>query len=137
MSAYLHHRNPSDAAYGVIQLFFFQLDAPGPLPWQLDVARFLAALFTLVTVVETGRLLMASEVRRIRSRTAHRHAVVCGDTPFAKALARQLFRTGHRVVQVRSVPFGPLELRQRRMLGVFGDARSAAVLRAAGIRRAR
>ncbi|MFG2043281.1 RyR domain-containing protein [Dactylosporangium sp. NPDC048998] len=135
-----HGEHPLDVFYFVLQLYVLGSDAlqvGGPFPWQLEVARLLAPLFTLLAVVETGRLLLANEVRRFRSRTARRHAVVCGDTPFAKALARQLFNTGHHVVQVRAEAFGPLELRHRRMLGVCGDARSANVLRAAGLRRAR
>ncbi|MER7004363.1 RyR domain-containing protein [Dactylosporangium sp. NPDC000555] len=140
MYEYREGKHPLDVLYFVLQLYVLGSDAlqdGGPFPWPLEVARLLAPLFTLLTVVETGRLLLANEVRRFRSRTARRHAVVCGDTAFAKALARQLFNTGHRVVQVRTRPFGPLELRHRRMLGVWGDARSANVLRAAGLRRAR
>jgi voltage-gated potassium channel Kch len=130
----------SDVFYFVLQLYVLGSDAlqqGGPFPWQLEAARLLAPLFLLLTVVETGRSLMATEVRQLRSRIARRHAVVCGDTPFAQALAKQLFVTGQQVVVVRAAAFGPLELRHRRMLGVSGDARSAAVLRAAGIRRAR
>jgi voltage-gated potassium channel Kch len=132
--------HPLDVTYFVLQLYVLGSDPlqdGGPFPWQLEVARILAPIITLAAVVETGRLLLATEVRRLRSRTARRHAVVCGDTPFARALARQLFNNGQHVVQVRAAPFGPLELRHRRMLGVFGDARSANVLRAAGLRRAR
>lgn len=133
--------NWPDTWYYTFQLYVLGADPlqnpHGPLPWPLQWARFLAPLFTLATVVETGRVLLAGELRRLRSRTARRHAVVCGDTPFARALAEQLFATGHRVVVVRTTPIGPFELRHRRMLGVAGDARSPAVLRAAGIRRAR
>ncbi|WP_433206694.1 RyR domain-containing protein [Dactylosporangium sp. CS-047395] len=135
-----HGRHPSDVFYWTLQLYVLgsdPLQEGGPYPWPLEVARILAPLFTLAAVVETGRLLLANEVRRFRSRTARGHAVVCGDTPFARALARQLFNNGQHVVQVRATPFGPLELRHRRMLGVSGDARSANVLRAAGLRRAK
>ncbi|WP_432991321.1 RyR domain-containing protein [Dactylosporangium sp. CA-233914] len=130
-----------DTWYYTLQLFVLGSDPlqepTAALSWQLQCARFLAPLFTLATVVETGRVLLAGEVRKLRSRTARRHAVVCGDTPFAEALAQQLFAAGRRVVVVRAAPFGPLELRHRRLLGVFGDARSPEVLRAAGLRRAR
>lgn len=132
--------DPLDVPYSVAQLYVLGADPlqeGGPYPWQLEIARFMAPLFTLLTVVETGRVLLTSEVRRLRSRTARRHAIVCGDTPFAQALAEQLFAGGQRVVVVRRAPFGTLELRHRRLLGVVGDARSPAVLRAAGVRRAR
>ncbi|MEV6929912.1 RyR domain-containing protein [Dactylosporangium sp. NPDC051485] len=130
-----------DTWYYTLQLYVLGSDplqtAPDWVPWPLQAARFMAPLFTLATVVETGRVLLAGEVRRLRSRTARRHVVVCGDTPFAQALAEQLFATGQRVVVVRAAPFGTFELRHRRMLGVAGDARSPEVLRAAGLRRAR
>ncbi|WP_433047362.1 RyR domain-containing protein [Dactylosporangium sp. CS-033363] len=131
-----------DTTYYTLQLFVLGSDPLQPpvdqaIPWQLQAARFLAPLFTVATVVETTRVLLAGEIRRLRSRLARRHAVICGDTPFAKALAAQLFATGERVVVVRSAPIRPFELRHRRLLGVSGDARSPEVLRAAGLRRAR
>ncbi|GAA3451932.1 NAD-binding protein [Dactylosporangium matsuzakiense] len=130
-----------DTWYYTLQLFVLGSDPlqdpSGPLPPELQYARFLAPLFTVGTVVETGRLLLAGELRKLRSRTARRHAVVCGDTPFAKALAEQLFAGGERVVVVRSTPIRAFELRHRRLLGVSGDARSPEVLRSAGLRRAR
>ncbi|HTJ36479.1 MAG TPA: RyR domain-containing protein [Dactylosporangium sp.] len=131
----------ADTWYYTLQLYVLGSDPlqtpPAVMPLSLQIARFMAPLFTLATVVETGRVLLAGELRKFRSRTARRHAVVCGDTPFAQALAEQLFAAGHQVVVVRSAPFGPFELRHRRLLGVAGDARSAGVLRAAGLRRAR
>ncbi|WP_433077523.1 RyR domain-containing protein [Dactylosporangium sp. CA-052675] len=134
-------RDGPDQWYYTFQLFVLGSDPlqlpDSPLPWQLQVARFLAPLFLAATVVETARVLFAGEMRRLRARTARRHAIVCGDTPFAKALAAQLFATGERVVVVRSAPIRPFELRHRRLLGVSGDARSPEVLRAAGLRRAR
>jgi voltage-gated potassium channel Kch len=135
-----HGGHPFDVLYFVLQLYVLGSDPlqnGGPFPWPLEVARILAPVVTVAAVVETGRVLLASEVRRFRSRTARGHAVVCGDTPFARALARQLFNNGHRVVHVRPDRFGPLDQRHRRMLGVPGDARSVGVLRAAGLRRAR
>jgi voltage-gated potassium channel Kch len=129
-----------DVPYYDAQLFVLgaePLQNGGPYPWQLEVARFLAPLFTLLTVVETARVLLATELRRFRARWARGHVLICGDTPFAKTLANQLFAEGKRIVVVRSVPFGQLELRHRRMLGVAGDPASMAVLRGAGLHRAR
>jgi voltage-gated potassium channel Kch len=129
-----------DVPYYDAQLFVLgaePLQNGGPYPWQLEVARFLAPLFTLLTVVETARVLLATELRRFRARRARGHVLICGDTPFAKTLANQLFAEGRRIVVVRSVPFGQLELRHRRMLGVAGDPTSMAVLRGAGLHRAR
>ncbi|MFU8853183.1 RyR domain-containing protein [Micromonospora sp. SL1-18] len=128
-----------DALYYDLQLFVLSAEPfqePGPYPWQLQVARFTAPLFTLLAVVETGRLLLAAEIRRLRARRARGHVLVCGDSQFAHMLADRLFADGERVVVLRSEPFGPLEYRQRRYLGVIGDPTSAEVLRGAGVPRA-
>ncbi|BCJ62742.1 RyR domain-containing protein [Micromonospora endophytica] len=128
-----------DVLYYDLQLFVLSaepFEQSGPLPWQLQVARFLAPLFTLLAVAEAGRLLLAAEIRRLRARRASNHALVCGDSQFAQMLADRLFADGERVVVVRSEPFGPLEYRQRRYLGVIGDPTSAEVLRGAGLPRA-
>ncbi|PZF97392.1 RyR domain-containing protein [Micromonospora deserti] len=129
-----------DVIYFDLQLFVLGAEPfqePGPYPWQLQVARFAAPLFTLLAVAEAGRLLLAAEIRRLRARRARGHAVVCGDSQFAQMLADRLFADGARVVVVRSEPFGPLEYRRRRYLGVTGDPTSDEVLRGAGLPRAR
>ncbi|GAB3932819.1 hypothetical protein GCM10027614_02690 [Micromonospora vulcania] len=59
--------------------------------------------------------------------------MVCGDSQFAHMLADRLFTEGERVVVVRAEPFGPLEYRRRRYLGVIGDPTSSEVLRGAGL----
>ncbi|RIV41534.1 RyR domain-containing protein [Micromonospora radicis] len=128
-----------DVLYYALQLFVLSAEPfedPGPFPWQLQVARFVAPLVTLLAVAEASRLLLAAEIRRLRARRATGHALVCGDSQFAHMLADQLFADGERVVVVRSEPFGPLEYRQRRYLGVIGDPTSVAVLRGAGLPRA-
>ncbi|MFG1918937.1 RyR domain-containing protein [Micromonospora sp. NPDC048898] len=129
-----------DVVYYDIQLFVLgaePLQDPGPYPWQLQVARFAAPLFTLLAVVEASRLLLAAEIRRLRARRARGHSVVCGDSQFAQMLADRLFSGGERVVVVRAEPFGPLEYRRRRYLGVVGDPTSPEVLRGAGLPHAR
>ncbi len=58
-----------DILYYDLQLFFLSaelFEQPGPYPWQLQVARFMAPLFTLLAVAEAGRLLLATEIRRRR-----------------------------------------------------------------------
>ncbi len=128
-----------DIFYYDLQLFLLGAELfenPGPYPWQLQVARFVAPLCTLAAVAEAGRLLLAAEIRRQRARRAGGHAVVCGDSQYAHMLADRLHADGERVVVVRAEPFGPLEYRRRRYLGVVGDATSSEVLRGAGVPRA-
>ncbi|MER5333743.1 RyR domain-containing protein [Micromonospora sp. NPDC002717] len=131
--------DPYDVLYYDLQLFVFGAEPfqdAGPYPWQLQVARFAAPLFTLLAVAEASRLLLAAESRRLRARRSRGHVLVCGDSQFAHMLADRLFADGERVVVVRSEPFGPLEYRLRRYLGVIGDPASPQVLRGAGLPRA-
>jgi len=129
-----------DILYNDLQLFVLGADAlqqGGPYPWELEVARFAAPAVTLYTLFETFRVLLAIEVRRLRASWAHGHAVVCGDSWFARTLAMQLFNSGERVIMVRSTSLGPLELRHSRLFGMTGDPTNLDVLRGAGVRRAR
>ncbi|GIF10347.1 NAD-binding protein [Actinoplanes teichomyceticus] len=127
-------RDPLNLAYGTIQLFVLgsdPLEGGTRFPPALQIARFAAPVVTLYAVVEAGRLLLATEMRRWRARRARGHVVVCGDTSVARTLAERLHLAGRRVVLVRERPIGPLELRTRSLLGVQGDAREAEVLRGA------
>ncbi|AEV88039.1 hypothetical protein ACWT_7028 [Actinoplanes sp. SE50] len=132
-------RDPLNLAYDTMQLFVLgsdPLQGGTRFPVALQIARFAAPLVTLYAVVEGGRLLLATEVRRWRARRSRDHVVVCGDTSVARTLAERLHRAGRRVVLVRTRPIGPLELRGRGLLGVQGDAREPEVLRGAAAGRA-
>jgi hypothetical protein len=127
-----------DLLYYDLQLFVLGADPlqnPGPYPFALQIARFAAATVTIYALVETGRLIFATEVRRLRVRWVRGHVIVCGATPMADALSRQLRSAGRRVVEVRPA-FDPLAVVQRGPLRVNGDARDPEVLRAAGVARA-
>jgi voltage-gated potassium channel Kch len=102
----------------------------------LQVARFAAPAVTLFALTEAARLLLATELRRIRVRNARGHAIVCGDSSAAAALARNLAMSQRQTVLVRSRPIGPLELRRGNLLGITGDATDPDVLRGAGAGRA-
>ncbi len=130
---------PLDIAYNDLQLYVLGSDLVqdgGPFSWQLEFARFAAPLFTVGAVVEAGRVLLASEIRRLRARRARRHAVICGDTAFADALARQLAAGGARVVQVKIAAPNLFDLPTSRILSVSGDATGTEVLRGASVTRA-
>ncbi|MBO3736108.1 NAD-binding protein [Actinoplanes flavus] len=132
-------RDPLNLLYGTLQLFVLgsdPLEGGTEFPPALQVARFVAPIVTLYAFAEAARVLLASEMRRLRARRSRRHVVVCGDSSVARTLAHRLHLSGHRVVVVRTRPIGPLELRRRGLLGVNGDARDPDVLRGAGVPRA-
>ncbi|MEV4455117.1 RyR domain-containing protein [Microbispora sp. NPDC049633] len=86
-----------DIAYYDLQLFVLgaaPLDNPGPFPWPLQVARFLAPAATIYALFEAGRAVFASEWRRLRQRRVTGHTIVVGETPIADAMENGLRRNG-------------------------------------------
>ena len=120
--------------YYDISLFLLQsnpANSGGVLPWQLEVARFAAALFVVYTVTELLVGISANRVRRTRLRRASGHAVVCGDTRAAQYLAAELKRRGKRVVVIDDQGERGAE-----PWFVVGDPSDPRVLLEAGVRRA-
>ncbi|GAA2356152.1 hypothetical protein Cme02nite_49200 [Catellatospora methionotrophica] len=90
-----------DLVYHDLQLFVLDsspLEAGGPFPWQLEIARFLAPAATVYALFEAGRAIFAVEWQRRRRRRRHGHAIVVGDTPTATAISAELRSTGRYVV---------------------------------------
>ena len=91
--------------YYDIELFLLQstpLANGGPVPWQLEIARFSAPGVALYTLTELGAALFATRIHRFRLRRARGHTVVCGSTRTAKVLAARLRAGGSRVIVVES-----------------------------------
>lgn len=139
LDQYLHRQGTSatwhDLLYYALQLFVLgspPLDDGGPFPPLLDFARFGAPAVTIYAFVEAGRLVFATELRRLRTRWARNHVIVCGDGMVAGTLARRLRTAGRRVVTVSSGLVEPPPQARH----VTGAARDPYVLRAAGIGRA-
>ncbi|GAA3961205.1 NAD-binding protein [Actinoplanes auranticolor] len=125
--------------YFDLQLFVLGADPlqdATDFPLTLQIARFAAPAVTLFALTEAVRLLLATELRRMRARNARGHAIVCGDSSAAAALARNLAMAQRKTVVIRSRPIGPLEMRRGNLLGVTGDATDPDVLRGAGADRA-
>ncbi|MET8336840.1 RyR domain-containing protein [Streptosporangium canum] len=130
-------RSPLDIVYYDLQLFVLDptpFDGMTPLPWTLELARFIAPAVTIYALIEAARLMLTTEIRRIRAREARRHAVICGEGPMARGLVEKLRAAGRDVVMVTSTPVTVLD--DPRVLQVVGDARTPAVLKAAGVGRA-
>lgn len=127
---------PLNLLYYDLQLFVLGSapldDHPGPYPPLLEFARFGAPAVTIYAFAEAGRLVFATELRRLRTRWAHHHVIVCGDGMVAGTLARRLRSAGRRVVTVSA---DRVENRPDAR-HVTGAARDPDVLRAAGVGRA-
>ncbi|MBF8187200.1 NAD-binding protein [Nonomuraea sp. K274] len=126
-----------DLVYYALQLFVMDsepLGEGGPLPWTLEFARFAAPAVTVYALAEAVRLLLSSELRKVRARETRRHAIVCGTGPLGQTLTQRLREAGRKVVVVGGTPHTPPHARD--VFHVTGDARDAVVLRAAGVLRA-
>jgi voltage-gated potassium channel Kch len=123
-----------DLFYYDVELFLVQstpLSYGGPIPSQLQVARFyapcVALLFTFLELIFAS----AGRIRRARISRSRGHIVVCGSTRAAEVLADRLRAGGARVVTVGPEPRG----RDTRD-AVVGDPCSVRTLLLAGTARA-
>jgi len=128
-----------DILFYDLQLFVFgsgPAQGPGPFPVPLGIARFLAPASTALATVETLRLLLSEQLRRLAAAVASRHAVVTGDGPVAVELARKLRQQYRTVVLVAMSDTTAEQGRRHGLLDVRGDPTDAATLRSAGLGRA-
>jgi voltage-gated potassium channel Kch len=136
---HLAPRETTDLVYLSLQLFVLESGSiPGPMPWQLDVARLLAPATTATAIAVALAAVFGEGLEEVRLRLRKRHVVVCGLGERGTRLVRSLLDAGYRVVAVeldpgnRAVP----EVRRRGALVVVGDARASAVLRRARVQHA-
>jgi hypothetical protein len=126
-------------AYLALQLFTLQAGAvPEPVPWQLDVARFLAPASTATAIAVALARVFSEELEEVRLHFRTRHVVVCGLGARGARLVSSLLDAGYAVVAVEVDPHSPAlrEARRQGALVVVGDARTGEVLARAGVRRA-
>jgi voltage-gated potassium channel Kch len=134
-----------DLVYWAFQLFGLELrEGGGPMPWQVQVARFAAPLVTGALVLEALRTVTTNVTRAFSVAKLWRfkgHVIICGIGRKALTLALAARHRDPRtpVVVVERDPSVPL-LAVCRQAGVFvhvGDATDPDVLRGAGLLRAR
>ena len=128
-----------DILYYDVQLLVFNAapaQGPGPFPWTLQLARFLAPATTVAAGVKTVHLLLREQLRRWTAAWATRHAVVTGDGAVAVELARNLRTQYGKVILVSASEVTIAQARRHGLLDVSGDPTDPATLRAAGLGRA-
>ena len=111
---------------------------PDPIPWQLNVARFLAPIVTSIAAIAGFLVLFREQLQRFRISRLRNHIIVCGIGDKGIRLVRRLRSQGHAVVAIERDPRRP-PLESHHDTGVallVGDARDETVLIAAGIKRA-
>jgi len=109
------------------------------VPWQLEVARFLAPLVAALTAVVALAVLLRDQLVRLRLRLLHDHVVVCGLGRKGMLLAAQLHAEGRDVVTVElHEDFLNVESCRNLSIPVIaGDATEVQMLRRARVATAR
>jgi TrkA-N domain/RyR domain len=129
-----------DQLYLSLQLFVLQSGAvPPPVPWQLDVARFLAPTVTAYATLSAVATVFGEQVSGMRARMSSGHVVVCGLGRLGALLAKALRAAGYAVVAMESDPQNAAigECREEGIIVLIGDATDRTVLRTTGVERAR
>ena len=129
----------SNLFYLAIQLFVLESGSvPGAVPWELDIARFLAPLIAASAAVKGFTLIFREQLRLLRLRFFAKHTVICGLGRKGLRLARQFRHRNDRVVVIersaanefidQAIDFGAIVL--------IGDAADLETLRRARCHRA-
>lgn len=134
------HKNFSDAAYMSLKDFVLENDEKPPLPWQLEVARYLAPAVAGWATISALGLLFRDRVQQLKIPWMRGHVVICGLGEHVGIMfLRHLREARIPAVVVELDPDNPgIEL--CRSLGVpviVGDAQRLKTLQAAGAHRAR
>ncbi len=128
----------TDVLYLSLQLFVLESGSvAGPLPWTLEVARFLAPAVGAYAVAALVLQIARDEISGLQARFRRHHVVVCG-LDMGAPLARQVRAGGTPVVVIEPDEDHPeIEgCRDRHVTVLVGDSRDEHVLRKAGVRRA-
>jgi voltage-gated potassium channel Kch len=131
---------PFDLAYLSLQLFVLQSGVvPGPIPWPLEIARFLAPGVAAWAAAKGIAVLFREEFEGFRAWRMREHVVVCGLGRKGLALVQGLRAANERVVVVELNPenLRISACRAQGALVLLGDARDQRTLRRADVARAR
>ena len=90
-----------DAAYRCFDLFRMRYEGQGPIPWQLEVARFMAPVVTLMALGKIALSFLRDQWASFKVRRFWaRHHVVIGSGEACHTLVSDIAQNGSRVVLV-------------------------------------
>ncbi len=129
-----------DLLYRSLQLIALEAGAvKGIVPWQLNVARFLMPMLAAYAAIQALLAIFSKQWQMFMIRFYKNHVVICGLGEKGLRLARDFSTNGFRAVVIEGTKGNTL-VEQCRGFGTvvfFGDATNAAMLRRAGIRKAK
>jgi hypothetical protein len=130
-----------DGLYQSVQLFTLESveAAPlGPMPWELQLARFLSPLVAAYAVIQALALVFGAQIERLAMRLTRNHVVIVGLGRKGDLLVKA-YRAQGRAVTVVELDAANARLDAARELGarvLVGDGRDPRVLRQVGLARA-
>jgi len=135
-------RSPLDPIYRTLQLFIMDdsMITSGPvLPWELELARFMAPIVAMYTAVAALVTVFREELQIFCLRSIHNHVVVCGLGRKGLLLAKGFKERGDHVVVIEQDHNNVLlgQCKERGVTVVIGDARDPEVLRKVRVNKAR
>ncbi|NOZ19998.1 MAG: hypothetical protein GXP25_02805 [Planctomycetes bacterium] len=94
-------RSPLDIFYLAVQLFVLESGSiPGPMPWELEVARLLAPAVAAYAAARALAVIFHDQIQAVRLRFIRGHVVVCGLGRKGFQLVRDFREQGERVVVI-------------------------------------
>lgn len=130
----------SDALYRALQLIVLQSgDVAGPLPWQLEVSRFLMPAVAGYAAIQALLAVFREQWHLLGLRFIKDHAIVCGLGERGLRLTQDFLDHGFRVVILEKEEENPLldRCREQGAIILVGDATDSTLLRKAGINKAK
>ncbi|TXN42915.1 NAD-binding protein [Methylobacterium sp. WL7] len=111
----------------------------GKDPWQLVFAQWLVPLAAILTAAKLFLQSLRRDLKVAFARRSRDHVIVCGLGDTGRAIAERLREVGERVVAVDldATSVNALAVEDVGAPAIQGDAKSAATLRIAGVRRAK
>jgi len=131
---------PFDLIYRNLQLVMLESGAvPGPVPWELEIARFALPILAAYTAVQALAILFREQTQYVRLWFYRDHVVICGLSRKGLLLAENLLEHGHNIVVIELDEGNDLieHLRVGGAIVVVGDATDPRMLRRASVHRAK
>jgi voltage-gated potassium channel Kch len=133
-------RSVWDTLYVTMQLFTLESGAvPGPIGWELNIARFLAPLMAVFTAIQVVASIFREQIQLLRMRFLKGHIVICGLGRKGFLLSRAFRRRGEKVVVLEQDAENDLLIhcQQDGIMVLLGNATDMTLLRQAGVNRAK
>lgn len=132
--------SPLDLIYLDLQLVTLESGSvPGPVPWELEIARFALPVLAAYTAIRALAILFREQTQVIRLWFMRDHVVICGLSRKGLLLTKNLLEQKQKVVLIELDEGNDLieQLRVQGAIVITGDATDPAVLQHASIQKAK